>query len=175
MVSGLPASGKTTLGAGLAARLSLPLLDKDHILEALFDTFGTIDVETRQRLSRTSDGVLAKLAEMSQGAVIVSFWRHEQVVGTSGTPTSWLKAMSPHIVEVYCDCPPRLAEQRFKSRQRHFGHNDGARFEQLQAQFERLSALGPLNIGALVRVSTDAGYNFDLVADQVRRHLKVRL
>ena len=49
IVSGLPASGKSTLSRGLAAALSLALIDKDVILEGLFEivqvnTSGNIDV-----------------------------------------------------------------------------------------------------------------------------------
>ena len=36
VVSGLPASGKTTLAKSLALALGLRLLDKDDILESLF-------------------------------------------------------------------------------------------------------------------------------------------
>jgi len=40
VVSGLPASGKSTLARRLAPALGLPLLDKDEILERLFDLSG---------------------------------------------------------------------------------------------------------------------------------------
>lgn len=33
VVSGLPASGKSTLGGGIADRLSLPLIDKDVVID----------------------------------------------------------------------------------------------------------------------------------------------
>jgi adenylate kinase family enzyme len=71
-VSGLSASGKTTLAIKLAEMLGLPLFDKDDILEALFEHAETVDVAVRQRLSRMSDDVLAKIAAASRGAVIVS-------------------------------------------------------------------------------------------------------
>ena len=44
VVSGLPASGKTTVGRVLSEGLSLPLIDKDAILEALFDSLGATTV-----------------------------------------------------------------------------------------------------------------------------------
>lgn len=39
--TGLPASGKTRLARSIAPSLSLPVVDKDEILEALYDALGT--------------------------------------------------------------------------------------------------------------------------------------
>lgn len=47
VISGIPASGKTTLASQLAPVLNLPLLDKDDILESLFDSLGIGDAEWR--------------------------------------------------------------------------------------------------------------------------------
>ena len=69
VMSGLPGSGKTTLGRSLARALDLPLLDKDEILEGLFDSLGIGDAEWRSRLSRAADEVLCRLARESGGAV----------------------------------------------------------------------------------------------------------
>jgi hypothetical protein len=55
VVSGLPASGKTTLARRLADGLGLPLLDKDDILDRLFETeLGTqhgVDVSAERAMS----------------------------------------------------------------------------------------------------------------------------
>ena len=40
VISGLPASGKTTLGMAVAKSLSIPYLDKDHFLERLYEKEG---------------------------------------------------------------------------------------------------------------------------------------
>ncbi|MCP3421254.1 AAA family ATPase [Nocardioides pinisoli] len=58
VVSGLPASGKTTVGRLLGERLAMPVIDKDAILEVLFDSLGCPDRAERTRLSRASDEVL---------------------------------------------------------------------------------------------------------------------
>ena len=115
VVSGLPASGKTTLAARLAEILGLPLFDKDDILEALFERAGAVDAAARQRLSRMSDDVLRRIAVASRGAVIVAHWRHERAGGTSGTPVAWLKALSATLIEVHCICPAAIAERRFRA------------------------------------------------------------
>ncbi|HEX8858768.1 MAG TPA: AAA family ATPase [Actinomycetes bacterium] len=49
LVTGPPASGKTTLARPLAFSLGLPLLGKDTIKEALFDTLGNGDRSSYER------------------------------------------------------------------------------------------------------------------------------
>lgn len=73
-MTGLPASGKTALGRALSDSLRLPFMDKDGVLETLFDALGADSPEDRSRLSRASDAVLQSMALASQGAVLASFW-----------------------------------------------------------------------------------------------------
>jgi hypothetical protein len=172
VISGLPASGKTTFGRQLAHALGLPLLDKDEILEALLDGLGVGDAEWRNRLSRSADVVLQRLAAQTAGAVLASFWRHPQVTGESGTPSGWISALSGRIVEVHCVCSPAVAAERFLARKRHDGHLDrDKRNDDLVADFVRLAALGPLGIGSLIQVDTGRAVDFDGVLLQVKEHL----
>ena len=55
IVTGLPASGKSTLGRAVAAALGLPMLDKDDILEALFDSLAAERFLARQRYEGHQD------------------------------------------------------------------------------------------------------------------------
>ena len=93
IVTGLPASGKSTVGRSVAEALGLPLLDKDEILEALFEALGVGDAPWRTRLSRAADQVLQRLALQSNGAVIASWWRHPLSRVSSGTSTDWLSSL----------------------------------------------------------------------------------
>jgi adenylylsulfate kinase-like enzyme len=77
VVTGLPASGKSTLGRLLHRELALPLLDKDTILESLYEALGCPDPDGRARLSRASDEVLLALAATSRSAVLVNWWRED--------------------------------------------------------------------------------------------------
>ena len=54
LVSGPPASGKTTLARLLAGRLGWPLLGKDSFKEALFDSLGVGDADWSRRLSEAA-------------------------------------------------------------------------------------------------------------------------
>jgi len=155
VVSGLPASGKTTLAQQLATRLRLPLLDKDAILEQLFDLRGAGDHTWRRTLSNESDLILKSKAIASNGAVLVSHWQLPGMSPDSGTATEWLAQLSDRIVHVQCICPAEIAATRFVQRQRHTGHLDSAKthFEVL-ASIQAVASLGALNIDPRVDVDT---------------------
>lgn len=163
VVSGLPASGKTTLGRGLADRLALPLLDKDAILEALFDSLGCTGPDDRSRLSRASDEVLFGLAGSTRDAVLVSWW-HPDAAGR-------LAAAGEHVVEVHCDCPVEVAGERFVRRSRHLGHLDHLRTPaEHRASLQEAARVspGPLGMGELVTVATGQPVDPDAVVRSVR-------
>lgn len=125
VVSGLPASGKSTVGAALADRLGVALIDKDDILESLFDALGCEDDEQRRRLSRAADDVLVQVAARAGSAVLVNWWRADVI--------DRLRAIGEPMVEVRCSCPPELAAARFARRRRHPGHLDDREGPQARA------------------------------------------
>lgn len=168
VMSGLPGSGKTTLGRSLAHALNLPMLDKDEILEGLFESLGVGDAEWRSRLSRSADEVLRRLALQSSGAVLASFWRHPQSTGESGTPTSWLNALPGPVIEMYCACSAETAAERFLARQRHCGHLDDQKNPaDVAAGFVQLESLGHLGVGALIRVDTGVAVDVETVVNRL--------
>jgi adenylate kinase family enzyme len=171
VVTGLPGSGKSTVARRIAPPLALELIDKDDFLERLLDREATngadaeakadTDSVRRFRLSRRADDDMRTAAEASTGAVLVSFWRRDQLSTTSGTPTEWLRAL-PHVVELYCSCAPTIAADRFLARRRHDGHGDAHRTRaDLLRQFESLAALGPIGVGKVVRVDTEQVVDID--------------
>lgn len=168
VVSGLPASGKSTVGRALGDQLSLPLLDKDEILEALFDSLGCEDPEQRYRLSRASDEVLLRLATSMEAAVLVNWWDHDTAPGR-------LRAIAAEVLEVFCDCPVELASARFAARRRHPGHLDHLR---TPADHERVmtrlreSYRGPMRLSdSVVTIDTGGPSDPGAVAELVRAAL----
>ena len=170
VVSGLPGSGKSTLARQLAPALNLDLIDKDEILERLFDSNGVGDATWRRELSRKSDVILQREAACLDHAVLVSFWHLPGMAIDSGTPTEWLTAIfNAIVVNVQCNCEPETAAERFLQRKRHPGHLDaGVSYAELLASFRKLSRLGPLCIGP--RIDVDTSHEPDL--NHLIRHIR---
>jgi predicted kinase len=167
LISGLPGSGKTTLARQLAPVLNLPVIDKDDILERLFESKRTGDPAWRRMLSRESDAILETEARASSGAILVSFWRQAGMPPDSGTPTQWLADLAAHIVHVHCACDPETSARRFFDRQRHSGHLDGSKsYAEVLADLQVLGRLESLDIGAKVIIDTTKDLKLDdLVRD----------
>jgi chloramphenicol 3-O-phosphotransferase len=156
IVSGVPGSGKSSLARQLAPALSLPLLDKDAILERLFDLKGWDGAASRRALSRESDSILQNKAAESHGAILVSHWRLPGMSTNSGTPTNWIAELNGKVVTVHCICSAEIAAERFVRRRRHPGHGDHERLDsEILASIREVAALGRLDFGHLVEVDTE--------------------
>lgn len=169
VISGIPGSGKSTLGRLLGEALNLPYLDKDEMLERLFEVQGVGDMAWRQELSRASDRELMASVRASDGVVVSSLWRRPGSPEASGTPVEWLAELDRPVVEVFCLCDAETAANRFKSRKRHPGHLDALRpYEQILGQLQRMAQAGPLGIGELIEVDTRAVPNIEDIAARIR-------
>lgn len=132
VVSGAPGSGKSTLARDLAPALGLPLFMKDTIKEALADEFPAADVAESKRLGAATMRVLFALGRDNVGAVIESTWDPTLSLGE-------LSRLPSPIVEVFCDVPPEIAQQRFVARAgtRHPVHFDVEQGDNLQGWIDR--------------------------------------
>jgi hypothetical protein len=132
------------------------MLDKDDILEALFESRGVGDAEWRRRLSRIADQELIERATKLPAAVIASWWQHPRSLAASGTPSEWLRTLRGEVIEIYCVCKPSIAASRFVQRTRHPGHVDGQyTSEALLESFQTQASFGPLGVGRTLEVSTE--------------------
>ena len=64
IVAGMPATGKSTLAAGLAESFGYPVLEKDNIKEVMFDTIGFENYPQKRRLDVAANGVLLHVLEV---------------------------------------------------------------------------------------------------------------
>jgi len=62
VLAGMPASGKSTVAAKLSAVFSLPVLAKDELKEALFDTVGFSCYAEKRALDHAANAVLLRSA-----------------------------------------------------------------------------------------------------------------
>jgi predicted kinase len=119
VVTGIPASGKTTLATVLGARLGWPLMSKDVVKEALFDALGTGDLQWSQRLGRAGHVVMYSLAATMPRVILEAHFQR-------GVAEPELLALNRRIVQIYCRCPVDLAADRYRRRiedpARHAGH-----------------------------------------------------
>ena len=108
VVSGPPASGKSTLAPVLAREFSLPLLAKDTVKDALMSALGVTRIEESRQLRRAAVAELYPLARTSSpGAVIDSvFYR--------SVARDELNRLLGPIVEVCCRCDPVTGERRYR-------------------------------------------------------------
>lgn len=173
VVSGLPASGKTTLAAALATKLHLPLFDKDSFLEELFRSEGTGNSEWRRSLSRRADMLFQEAASAEHAAVLASWWRHPESKADTGTPTDWLGPASHTLVEVHCVCRASVAAARLLARTRHPGHLDSQwASDNLLAQLEQQQSLGPLFPARAITVDTERPVELQPLVQAVRNALR---
>jgi predicted kinase len=128
LITGLPATGKTTLARTLAARYRLPLVAKDLIKEPLLDVLGAVDAVESRRFSDASFAILFAIARELHAAGVDMLLEgnfrpgeHEQVLRAS-IPV-WT-----HFAQVLCrvdesERVARLARRRADP-ERHAGHRD---------------------------------------------------
>jgi predicted kinase len=162
LVTGPPASGKTTLARPLARDLGLPLLGKDPIKEALFDTLGTGDRAWSRRLGAASYAVLLALAGELPAAVLDANFYPDHGPG--------LLQACQRPIEVFCRCPAAEIERRFTRRApaRHPGHVDHVLDDQLKAALD--GGVGPLGLGGpVLEADTSGPVDVTAVARWVRQ------
>jgi predicted kinase len=164
VVTGAPGAGKTTLAHALSAELQLPLLAKDDIKEALFDSLGAGGPERSNELGAASFEVLFRLAArcLERGVPCI--------VEGNFSWTEPFRALPPaRIVQLLCSVPADVAVARYASRERHPGHVDDVRTAEVGARIEA-GEWGALDIGGeLVEVDTTGPVDVFALAAQLSR------
>jgi predicted kinase len=128
IVTGAPATGKTTIARALVRHLGYALICKDDIKESLANVLGSGDRERSRELGAAAYGVMQRLAsrmlDERVDVILEANFRREQ-------SEPWLGALAqgrdaPVIV---CSAAPEVRRERFRSRgaagERHPVHLDG--------------------------------------------------
>jgi predicted kinase len=144
VVTGPPATGKTTLAERLSRELALPLVAKDAIKERLYEEMGTGDREWSRRLGRATYALMfewvGRLLAAGQSAILEANFTPLAAERFAGLP--------PHrTFQVFCTAPREVVIERYAARRRHDGHLDTVVLDELRAglheeQWEHLALPG---------------------------------
>jgi predicted kinase len=174
LVSGPPASGKTSTAHELAERLHLPIVSKDTFKERLYEVFGSGE-ELEEPIERAALAILYSVAaaQLDAGVSVMAesnFDRRSDL-----EPLTELQdEHGAHIVQVHFSRPKDKLLERFVERieegDRHPGHGDEPEdVEEVERQLEE-GVWEPLELpGDLIRVDkSDPDFDVDELVRALR-------
>jgi len=132
VVTGPPASGKSSIARAIAEGLPAPLLAKDPIKETLFDGLGTGDAAWSKKLGIATYGVLFLLAEeevrAGRSCVLEANFDHNEA---SAQLSALQLKHGFRALQIACTASREVLLERFRERSdsRHPGHIDDERLE----------------------------------------------
>ena len=158
VVTGPPASGKSSIARDLASALETPFISKDELKERLYEVLGSGD-EVEETVDTAALAILFSVARSNLDAGV------DVLVESnfdSDSDTEPIRELDARIVQVHCggdtDELVRTFAERSARGERHPGHDDGP---EDAAEVRRKIESGcwdPLQIpGDLIRVDTTNG------------------
>jgi predicted kinase len=139
VVTGPPASGKSTIAEVIAKRLRAPLIAKDAVKEALFDGLGTGDVEWSKKLGIATYGILYLMLEQElragRSCVLEANFDHNE----ASAQLAAIQLRRPfRALQIVCTAERSILVERFveRSDSRHPGHIDGERLEDVEESID---------------------------------------
>jgi predicted kinase len=157
IVTGLPATGKTTLSRTLAKELNLPLLAKDDLKSIMFDGLGWSDLDWSVKVGVTAFRLMDYVIEeqLRHGNSLIlecpfdPKWDNERF-------QRWQKAYGFTCVQVVCTAEREVIKQRFSERapSRHPGRTEAANLEEFMRELTTRT-LEPLDLDGPV-ITLDA-------------------
>jgi predicted kinase len=170
LVTGAPASGKTTLADRLGPAVGLPVLSRDRLKALLADALPGGASSDMDLLRQTHIALFFELLAylLASGPGLVA----ESALDVSLAPTDLRPALAlADTVMVHCDVTPEEFVRRFSARarrgERHRAHDDAAHLDLIARDgtaWDRYREPPPLGVPVL-RVDTAAGYtpSFDAI------------
>lgn len=135
VITGLPGTGKTTLGKKLATEFNLPFISKDEIKESLFDNLGWQDLKWSKKIGGASLELMYLFAET------ILKTKKSLIIETNFNPQfanlkllTLKKKYSLSIIQIRCITDGQILFDRFSlrahSNKRHPGHIDSENLEE---------------------------------------------
>jgi predicted kinase len=157
IVSGFPASGKTTLVTQLSKDLNLPSFSKDDFKELLADTIGFTDHESTRPFGKTSFSALFLVAKRlieNKASLIIegNFMMGDETKEF----LSYLRQADVEVYEILCHAEGQVLIDRFMARKRHPVHHtlDEVTLNHYLETSVRKGKDVPLGVGKLLEVDT---------------------
>jgi predicted kinase len=180
VVTGPPASGKTTLATAIAEGVGLPVFAKDAIKERLYDALGPGDREWSMRLGRATYPLLFDILSQELRAA-----RSVVVDATFGPPMANEEFAALHrhwpfdALQLYCTAPRDVLLARYAARApaRHPGHLDGSIQDEVAAALDD-GRWSPLTLpGRCITIDTTGpvGETTERAVALVRDHIGPRV
>ncbi|MFX1251862.1 MAG: AAA family ATPase [Promethearchaeota archaeon] len=176
IISGPPASGKTTMGLKLASELKLPLITKDDFKELLFDSLGWKDREWSKKLGITGMRLLYHVLEANlkvNKPIIIetAFYREFETERLQKLKQRY----AAESIQVYCYAEEDILRKRFLERvlngDRHPGHGDYSVAKNEYNQIDIFDRYGVLEIGGpIIQIDTTdfENINYDLIFQKIK-------
>lgn len=168
--TGLPASGKTSVGISIARELQLPMLRSDTIKEALFDSIGFGTLAWSEFLSTVVVETAFRLLPQIGPCVFDVFMPFD-------VARERLPRYVGEILEVHCSLPYEVAWERFvdraRSGTRHPGHLDtDISLDHYRSTLVPQQVDEPFEIdGVVFQVDTLREFDLQPVTDWLRKEL----
>lgn len=172
LISGPPASGKTTLARPLAEALECALLSKDDLKESLFNSMNGPpgDLDFSHRLSLAAMDLLWALAPHCPSVMLEANFRtqspheREQVA-------LLLNRFGGNMVEIHCRIPIDEAARRFAERSRTERHHPAHALQEMSVgQLAEYAA--PFAMNSVIEVDTAKPVDIAALARQVSAALR---
>lgn len=132
LITGHPATGKTTLAHKLALDLQLPLIWKDGIKETLLDNLGTSnDVWSRTLSKATWELLYQQVESLLKGKVSFVIEGNFDPKFANNKWQALADNYQFQLIQLRCETDPAILINRYiariKSRERHAGHVDDSK------------------------------------------------
>jgi predicted kinase len=176
IISGRPATGKTSIGKNLAKEFCLPIICKDDLKENLYDSMGIGDRDWSRKLGQASMELLYFLAEALLSA------RKSVILESPFEPkfanpkfTKLKKKYDFNVIQIQCHCQVEERNKRFKERwesgKRHCGHLDNVNLDYMNLISELCQ---PIKIdGKIFKIDTTdfKKVNYEKIYSEIRKYI----
>lgn len=171
LISGPPASGKTTIARPLAEALGFALLTKDDIKESLFTSLNGApnDLAVSRQIGSAAMDLLWALAPHCPQVVLEANFRTRSPFERMQL-AALLHRPGARLVEIHCRIPLEEAARRFAQRARDERHHPAHALTEMS--LDQLAEYSdPFALGPVITIDTTEPIDFPALLDQTRRLL----